>query len=251
MNPQDVIRSSGETTVGQNHRRPGRWSGGVLISVVIPVWNGAAYLAETLDSVKRQGVATEIVVADDGSTDNSREIAAKKGCRVLPLEHRGISRACNAGIARAAGRYIMLLDQDDVLCDACLATLLDALEEEASLGAVTGMARDFISPELDERARAAIVPRSAPYYGLMTGSVLMRRSVPGLMGGFNEAYHAGQAVDYLMRMAQCGILCKKLDVVSVMRRIHAQNTGRTMRNRQFSDYAAILRARLAAGKHRA
>ncbi|MCD7985118.1 MAG: glycosyltransferase [Desulfovibrio sp.] len=226
-------------------------NGGLLISVIIPVWNGAVYLAETLDSVKRQGVATEIVVADDGSTDKSREIATEKGCRVLSLERGGISRACNAGIARAAGRYIMLLDQDDVLCDACLAPLRDALEQDESLGAVTGKARDFISPELDERARAEIALRPAPYYGLMTGSVLMHRSVPGLAGGFNEAYHAGQAVDYLMRMAQCGILCKKLDMVSVMRRIHAQNTSRTMRNRQFSDYGAILRARLAAGKRNA
>jgi hypothetical protein len=76
------------------------------------------------------------------------------------------------------------------------------------------------------------------------GAVLLRRDVPELVGPFNESYKAGQAVDYLLRMEQSGIVCAKLDYVAVFRRLHASNTGRTMKRAQSGDYAAILRSKL-------
>ena len=76
----------------------------------------------------------------------------------------------------------------------------------------------------------------------MTGAVLMHCRVPELVGTFNENYRAGQAVDYLLRMEKYGIICKKLEMISVMRRLHATNTSRIMKNRQFRDYGTILRA---------
>ena len=54
-----------------------------LISIIIPVKNGEKYIAETLDGIKKQDLNTEIIVFDDGSTDNTAEIAKKYDCKVI------------------------------------------------------------------------------------------------------------------------------------------------------------------------
>lgn len=215
-----------------------------LISIVMPVWNGAAYVAESLQSIVQQAVNYEIIVVDDGSTDSSRDIAATFPCRVLAMAHAGIAKTCNTGIQHAKGAYIMILDQDDLLCAESLPKLLNAFTEDNSLQVVTGKAQDFISPDCNSQDKACLKIRTSPYYGLMSGCMLMRRDVVDIVGKFNESYRAGQAVDYLMRIMQSGINCHKLNFISAMRRLHANNTSRTMKDKQFSDYGAILRAKL-------
>lgn len=216
-----------------------------LISVIIPMWNGEAYIEETVQSVLLQDMETEIIVVDDGSTDGSRERLSGYDCTLLPMSRSGIARTCNTGLRHARGTYLMFLDQDDVLCEGSLGVMMDAFHQDGSVQAVAAMARDFISPDLDGEAKETLVPRTAPYHGLLTGSVLMRRDVPDIVGGFNETYRAGQAVDYLMRIEQSGIKGARLNFVSVLRRLHATNTSRTMKDKQFGDYGAILRAKLA------
>ncbi|MDR2668940.1 MAG: glycosyltransferase family 2 protein [Desulfovibrio sp.] len=216
-----------------------------LISVIIPVWNGSAYLREAIASVRAQDVGTEIIVVDDGSTDGSREAAAALGCTPVVVPHAGIAKACNIGLRRATGDYLMMLDQDDVLCPGSLGKLLGAFAQDGSLHAAAAKAQDFISPDLDGEARDSLLPRAEPYHGLMTGALLLQRDAREIVGDFNESFQAGQAVDYLLRIERSGINYKQLDFVSVMRRLHAKNTGRTMKDKRFGDYGAILRARLA------
>lgn len=93
----------------------------VSVSVIIPVYNSARYLAQTLDSALAQSFQDfEIILVDDGSTDNSKEIIAdyleKHPGRLVYLyqENKGIAGARNTGIVAAKGRYIALLDADDL-----------------------------------------------------------------------------------------------------------------------------------------
>ena len=86
------------------------------VSVIIPTYNRASVLKEAIDSVLAQGFHDfEIVVVDDGSTDNTPEIleSYQQIC-VVRQDHRGVSAARNTGIARAAGRLITFLDSDDL-----------------------------------------------------------------------------------------------------------------------------------------
>jgi hypothetical protein len=88
-----------------------------LVSVIIAVYNGGRYLAATLDSVFAQTYPDyEVIVVDDGSTDDSRDRAAEFGDRLTLLgrEHEGLGAARNAGLARAGGDYIAFLDADDL-----------------------------------------------------------------------------------------------------------------------------------------
>ena len=86
------------------------------ISVVIPTWNRAEHLAQALDSVFAQELAPhEVIVVDDGSTDHTRELVARRfgdAC-FLYQQNRGVSSARNAGIRAATGDWIALLDSDD------------------------------------------------------------------------------------------------------------------------------------------
>jgi glycosyltransferase involved in cell wall biosynthesis len=87
----------------------------VLVSVVVPVYDGERYLAQCLDSLVAQDhPAIEIVVVDDGSTDRSAAIAdAYPEVRVLRRTHEGLGATRNAGVAAATGELIGFCDADD------------------------------------------------------------------------------------------------------------------------------------------
>lgn len=87
-----------------------------IASVIIPTYNRAWVLKEAIDSVLAQDFREfEIIVIDDGSTDNTPQILERyQEICVVRQDHRGISAARNAGIARATGRFIAFLDSDDL-----------------------------------------------------------------------------------------------------------------------------------------
>lgn len=92
-----------------------------LISVIIPVYNSEKYICECIHSVIEQTYSNlEILVVDDGSVDNSREICngiskADRRICVLHQEHQGVSAARNKGMEAAKGKYLFFLDADDMI----------------------------------------------------------------------------------------------------------------------------------------
>jgi glycosyltransferase involved in cell wall biosynthesis len=89
----------------------------VELTVVMPCLNEAETLAVCVDkalaALAANGIAGEVIVADNGSTDGSQRIAAEHGARVVPVPVRGYGAALNAGILAARGRYILMGDADD------------------------------------------------------------------------------------------------------------------------------------------
>src|SRR5688572_4672821 len=87
------------------------------LSVVMPCLNEARTLGVCIrkaqESFDRIGIAGEVVVADNGSTDGSREIAEELGARVVPVKQRGYGAALTGGIAAARGRWVIMGDADD------------------------------------------------------------------------------------------------------------------------------------------
>lgn len=107
----------------------------VAVSVVIPVYNGEKHLRQCLDSVIHQECRyqMEVICVDDGSTDSSPEIleayAAEHGnIKIITQKNKGISGARNAGLREAVGRYILLVDNDDILDSAFLEIMLQNAE---------------------------------------------------------------------------------------------------------------------------
>ena len=91
--------------------------GTVEVSVVMPCLDEAdtvaACVAKALRALDEAGIAGEVIVADNGSTDGSRELAARTGARVVPVPERGYGAALMGGIAAARGRYVVMGDADD------------------------------------------------------------------------------------------------------------------------------------------
>ena len=118
------------------------------VSVIIIVYNGAAFLAEAVESVLAQTLGDwELLIADDGSSDASLDIAAAYAARhpdrIRCLRHpdkgnHGMSATRNLGIAGARGRYIAFLDCDDVWLPAKLEEQLAVMEARPSLGMIYG-----------------------------------------------------------------------------------------------------------------
>jgi len=110
------------------------------VSVIIPTYNRAAYIAEAIRSVQAQTYpALEIIVADDGSTDDTPAIVARFGDAItyVPLPHRGQPAATrNTGLREASGEFVAFLDSDDLFLPNKLELQLAALEAHPQAGLV-------------------------------------------------------------------------------------------------------------------
>ena len=105
----------------------------VEISIVMPCLNEADTLAvcikKALAAIDEHGISAEIIVADNGSTDGSQQIAASLGARVVPVTMRGYGSALMGGIEAARGRYILMGDADDSYDFGEVPTFLEKLRE--------------------------------------------------------------------------------------------------------------------------
>ena len=112
-----------------------------MVSVVIPCYNYAAYLPDAVNSVVNQTYREfEIIIVNDGSSDNSLEVAARLAAgspdcriRVIDQKNQGVAASRNNGIGLASGRYVMSLDADDWLEPTYLEETVSVLEEGADI----------------------------------------------------------------------------------------------------------------------
>ena len=205
--------------------------------------NGSNYLREAIQSLANQDVPVEIIVVNDGSTDDTAKIAASLGCKVLshPVS-KGQVAAKNTGIKEASGDFVLFLDHDDVMREGALKAMYDEIESDPEVSAVQAMVKDFLSPEIGSMPGTVIRPE--PYYGLFTGAILIRRSVFDTIGPFSESIHTGEIIEWSTKMDANGFRIKKIDLVSTDRRIHHTNFGKTDGKVEMKNYASVLRERL-------
>ena len=103
------------------------------ISVIIPAYNSAEFLPYAIESALEQDIPTEVIVVDDGSTDNTAEIVGRyvqrNGVRYIWQKNRGPATARNTGVRAATGEYIAVVDSDDALAPNSLRKLVSALDQ--------------------------------------------------------------------------------------------------------------------------
>lgn len=172
-----------------------------LISIIIPVKNGANYIKQALEAIHKQNVNKEIIIVDDGSTDDTADIARNYDCTIIKNEiSQGPVKAKNVALQFAKGDYIMFHDHDDIMEPDILYELFRELEENADVSAVMAKVRDFYSPDLSEEEKTRTLIKKEPYYGLFTGAVLIRKSVFEKIGLFNDSVTAGEIIDWQSKM---------------------------------------------------
>ncbi|WP_164084926.1 glycosyltransferase [Pseudazoarcus pumilus] len=183
------------------------------VSVVIPAFNAEATLSDCLRAVKAQAFPSdeyEVIVVDDGSTDDTARIASAFGCRVISQENRGAPSARNRGLAAAAATWVAFTDADCIPSRSWLRWLVPASEDDA-VDAVAGRTLGYesrspaaryvdLSGGLDaQRHLDHPVFPFAP-----SGNVLYRRSTLERVGGFEARYSTYDACDLHLRLRQAG-----------------------------------------------
>ena len=187
------------------------------ISVIIPAYNGAATIANSIESILRQTRAPdEVIVSDDCSTDQTAEVAEDYAGRVRYVgrpRNGGLSANRNTGVRASQGDWLLFLDQDDVLLPHALESL-SATAETSGAGVVYGFV--LLRGSRPERARLHGLPWAAgePPAGAKanfwwtaitsTGCALFRRSLIDEVGEFDEAITQGEDCEFWLR---CGITC--------------------------------------------
>ncbi|MBU6339212.1 MAG: glycosyltransferase family 2 protein [Rickettsiales bacterium] len=216
-----------------------------LISIIMPIKNGSNYMREALNAIKAQNVDMEIIVIDDGSIDETAKIAESFGCVVLKHEIcKGLVFSKNTGLKVAKGKYVMFHDHDEIMNENALLQMLQEIEQDEKIFAVMAQLKDFFSPELPMEDAKKVVIRSEPYFGLFSGAILMKREVFDIIGLFDESLKAGDIIEWTGKMDKHNLQIKRLNFVSVNRRIHNSNFGRTNKDKEYKDYASILRAKI-------
>lgn len=155
-----------------------------LVSVIMPVYNGAAYIKKAADSVFLQEIPLELLVIDDCSTDGTREALASYEGRKDFYYYRnqtnqGAAASRNRGIREARGRYIAFLDADDWWMEGKLKAQLELLERTGSVLCSTG--RELMNPDGTSAGKYIPVKERISYRDLLShnsincSSVLVRR----------------------------------------------------------------------------
>ncbi|HUQ84463.1 MAG TPA: glycosyltransferase [Gemmatimonadaceae bacterium] len=163
-----------------------------LVTVIVPVYNGARYLRESLDSIVSQTYQPlEIIVLDDASTDETPSIIASFGDRVRHVRHPsnlGQFRNINAGLRLATGEFVSIYHADDVYEPSIVERSAEFLESHSDVGAVFSL-DVFIDAHGREYGRLALPPevrgKSVLSFGDVVNALLLRKNrflrTPGAM----------------------------------------------------------------------
>jgi glycosyltransferase involved in cell wall biosynthesis len=218
-----------------------------LVSCIIPVHNGARYLAQAIQSIVRQTYSSlEIIIADDGSTDSTRELATAFGDRIhyLHQQHSGAPSARNLGLRGANGEFVAFLDSDDLWLPEKLERQMKRFMARPELGYCLTYVQNFWAPEMEEEKKRFTTHRiSGPLPGYVTQTMLARRGAFETVGEFDIALRHGDGTEWFLRAAEWGVAMEILPDVLVRRRLHDRNLSRALGAGR-DDYLKIIKSSL-------
>ena len=211
-----------------------------LVSVIIPAYNGEQFIGEAIESALAQrGVAIEVIVVDDGSSDQTVERIVEFGERVRLFQKKngGVASARNFGIARARGRFVALLDQDDRYLPGKLATQIDMMNNCPEAVVCHGNIRmiDALGhalhnghlghPTDESMPSGMVLERLFQWNFILACTALMQRDAVLAVGGFNERLWGVDDYELWMKLATLGPIIYANEIISEYR-WHGENASR-------------------------
>lgn len=211
------------------------------VSVIVPCFNGASTLPQTLDSVMAQTFGDwEAIVVDDGSRDLSAELIAEyaqRDARIVGLAqpNGGLGAARNTGLAHARGEFVVFLDADDLLQPRMLERLIQRLASDPSIAAAhcgwiyaDSEARD-LSWKVRASANGTLFDRLAHGNLFPCHSLMIRRSVFEATGNFDTSIRHCHDWDLWIRMARTGARFAHISEPLVVYRMQRMSLSRNPR----------------------
>ena len=182
-----------------------------LVSVVIPCYNQARFLGDAIRSVHQQTCRdVEVIVVNDGSTDETAEVAAQfPDVRVITQDNRGLSAARNAGLAHSRGELIVFLDADDRLLPGAIETGAALLRADRGLAFAAGYSRFIAADGTPLPTEQPVRTADHPYRALMRRNsirnpamVMFRRAAIEETGGFDATVDACADYEIYLRLSR-------------------------------------------------
>lgn len=227
-----------------------------LISVCMPVYDTAAYLDAAIASIRTQSFRDlELIIVDDGSTDESPAIIARhaaEDARIVArrIAHGGIVAAGNAALAGARGRYVARMDSDDIALPDRLALTHAYLEQHPEIAVVGGAVEVIDDAGRVERIiRPAQAPddvaRILPERNVMLHpTTLMRVAVLDRVGRYRPAFMAAEDTDLWLRVLEHAGIANLADVIVRYRRHTGRASYRHAEAQCIASMAALAAAKL-------
>jgi glycosyltransferase involved in cell wall biosynthesis len=227
------------------------------VSVIMPVHNGAEWLAEAVASVRTQDFGDfEFLIVDDGSDDGSAAMlsgfaAADRRIRLLNQARQGIVAALNTAIAAARAPYLARLDADDSARPDRLGKQFAFMQSHPEIELLGTFAECIdaagnivgrLAPATDHAGLAQVLGRTNPF---VHSSIMMRTALVRRIGGYRAAFRAAEDYDLWLRMAEAGGIANLADYLTQYRR-HDSNLSRRDAIRQ--SFSVRLAQRSAAGR---
>lgn len=199
-----------------------------LTSVIIPVWNRADLLPEAVASVLAQtGCEVEVIIVNDGSTDDSGVIADELVARhdqviAVHCENGGPAAARNTGLAACSGSWVTFLDSDDLMAPDRIAEQLAIASSVTQPVVVIGRQSFQVAPGIEPppEVRTAMLTEGTPPY---TMTMFLATATIRSIGGFDESFPVGEDLELLMRLQREGVSMVQHDNVWTIRRVFGDN----------------------------
>jgi glycosyltransferase involved in cell wall biosynthesis len=224
-----------------------------LVSVVIPCYNQAEFLARAVDSVLDQTYGRiEVVVVDDGSTDATPTVMAGYGSRIKAVRQAnvGVSAARNAGLADATGEIVMFLDSDDFLFPDFIERHVAAMESHPEGAVFYG---GCVQVDATDRELGRVLPKALPRDALVAllcanriqfDAVTVRREAVLRIDGFDPVLSGYADWDWLIRLAAEGHRFVSVPGAWVAYRRHDESMSSSY-NRMLADGLRVVAKHIA------
>jgi len=216
-----------------------------LVSVIIPIYNDAPYIQEAITSVLSQGVEDlEILVVDDGSTDNFEEKITDLNMsliRLIKQANSGAAEARNNGIRHASGEYIAFLDADDVWAPNKLKLQLEVIMNRKGVNMVFGQVKEFYDSSIS--GHDDLQHEVKTFVGYSPIALLISKKDFLRVGAFQSKWKVAEFIDWYDRAKHAGLSEFIIPDVLAYRRIHSGNMDRLHRP-DAKQYVAVLKEAL-------
>ena len=220
------------------------------VSVIITVYNTERYVREAIESVFNQTILpAEIIVVDDGSTDQTAEISKSYEPKISYIfqDNAGPGPARNTGLKNTSGNLIAFLDGDDIWDMKKIEKQKKIFEENPEIDMVFTKMKNFHSPELKPEEIIKAWGPMDEMVGHIPSSVMVKRTSFFHVGWFSSHFKIGEWVEWYAKSKEKGLNEYIIQEVLVHRRLHTSNIGIRERRSQ-NDYLRIVRETLKRRK---